>query len=43
MSARKTAPVPPEIASRITQLHAAHARLPRPEAAGRRIEMPRRL
>ncbi|HXF88964.1 MAG TPA: thioesterase family protein [Xanthobacteraceae bacterium] len=40
MAARKTAPVPPEVARRIAQMHAAHSRLPRPEAAGRRIAMP---
>jgi acyl-CoA thioester hydrolase len=40
MAARRTAPVPPEVARRIAQMRAAHARLPRPEAAGRRIAMP---
>jgi acyl-CoA thioester hydrolase len=42
MAARKTVPVPPEVARRIAQMRAAHARLPRPEAAGRRVQMPPR-
>lgn len=40
MDARKTAPFDQDICKRLTQLKNSHARLPRPEAAGRRIEMP---
>ncbi|EJW09280.1 3-hydroxyacyl-CoA dehydrogenase [Rhodovulum sp. PH10] len=42
MTAQKTAPIPPEIAERLADLEASHARLPCPEAAGRRIAMPHR-
>jgi acyl-CoA thioester hydrolase len=42
MDAKKTVPFDPDIAKRLTQLKNSHARLPRPEAAGRRIEMPER-
>jgi acyl-CoA thioester hydrolase len=38
---RKTVPFPADIAARIEQMQASHAMLPRPEAAGRRIAMPR--
>jgi acyl-CoA thioester hydrolase len=41
-SARKTAPFPTDLLQRIVQMKAAHARLPRPEATGRRIGMPAR-
>jgi acyl-CoA thioester hydrolase len=40
MAARKTAAFPPEVTRRLVQMKASHARLPRPEAAGRRIVMP---
>jgi acyl-CoA thioester hydrolase len=40
MEKRKTAPFPPDVAKRLALMQAAHARLPRPEAAGRRIAMP---
>jgi acyl-CoA thioester hydrolase len=40
MKAGKTAPVPPELEARLARMKAAHARLPRPEAAGRCVAMP---
>ena len=40
MSAKKTAPFPPDVAQRLRDLRKSHARLPRPEAVGRRIAMP---
>jgi acyl-CoA thioester hydrolase len=40
MAAKRTAPFPPDIAAKIAKMRAAHAMLPRPEPAGRRIEMP---
>jgi acyl-CoA thioester hydrolase len=40
MEAGKTAEFPPEIAGRIGRMKAAHAKLPLPEAAGRRIGIP---
>jgi acyl-CoA thioester hydrolase len=40
MGARKTVPFPPDVMHRLMHMKAAHARLPRPEAAGRRISMP---
>jgi acyl-CoA thioester hydrolase len=40
LAAKKTAPFPPEVARRLTQMKKAHAMLPRPEAAGRSIAMP---
>jgi acyl-CoA thioester hydrolase len=40
MAAKKTAPFPPELAKRLALMQAAHAQLPRPEAAGRKIAMP---
>jgi acyl-CoA thioester hydrolase len=40
MDAGKTAPFPAEISKCLALMKAAHARLPRPEAAGRRIAMP---
>ncbi|CAL8972090.1 L-carnitine dehydrogenase [Rhodoplanes serenus] len=42
MEAGRTAPAPPPIATRLAEMKAAHSRLPRPEAAGRRIAMPHR-
>jgi acyl-CoA thioester hydrolase len=40
MTAKKTAPFPPEIAKRLAQMKLAHAMLPCPEAVGRKIAMP---
>jgi acyl-CoA thioester hydrolase len=40
MQAKKTAPFPSGAAARLARLKASHAKLPRPEAAGRRIAMP---
>jgi acyl-CoA thioester hydrolase len=39
VEARKTAPFPDDIAERLARMKAAHAMLPRSEAAGRRISM----
>ena len=40
MTAGKTAPFPAEVATCLARMKASHAKLPRPEAAGRRIAMP---
>jgi acyl-CoA thioester hydrolase len=40
MAAGKTAPFPEEVAKCLARMKASHARLPRPEAVGRRIAMP---
>ncbi len=40
MMAKKTAPFPDFIATRLARMKAAHANLPMPEGAGRRIAMP---
>jgi acyl-CoA thioester hydrolase len=40
MAAKKVAPFPPRATERLARMMAAHAQLPRPEAAGRRIAMP---
>ena len=40
MAARKSAAFPAEVTRRLAEMKASHARLPRPEAAGRRITMP---
>jgi acyl-CoA thioester hydrolase len=40
MTARKTAPFPPDIRARIETLANAHAALPRPEGIGRKVAMP---
>jgi acyl-CoA thioester hydrolase len=40
MGARKTAPFPPDIASRIRAIVEAHSAVPRPDGIGRRIAMP---
>jgi acyl-CoA thioester hydrolase len=40
MAAGKTAPFPNDVAQALARMLASHARLPRPEAAGRRIAMP---
>jgi acyl-CoA thioester hydrolase len=42
MDAKKVAPFPDEVTRCLAKMKAAHARLPVPEAAGRRIEMPGR-
>ena len=40
MTAKKVAPFPETVSRTLGQMKASHSRLPRPEAAGRRIEMP---
>lgn len=40
MSVKKTAPFPPDVTKRLAELKKSHGRLPRPEAAGKRIAMP---
>jgi acyl-CoA thioester hydrolase len=40
MATKKVAPFPEKALGRLAQMKASHARLPRPEAAGRRIAMP---
>jgi acyl-CoA thioester hydrolase len=40
MAARKSAAFPAEVTRRLAEMKASHARLPRPEVAGRRIAMP---
>lgn len=40
MDAKKVSPLPDDVARRLASMKAAHARLPRPEAAGRGIAMP---
>jgi acyl-CoA thioester hydrolase len=40
MAVRKAAAFPAEVARRLAEMKASHSRLPRPEAAGRRIAMP---
>ncbi len=40
MTAGKAAPFPVEATGRLAEMKASHTRLPRPEAAGRRIAMP---
>jgi acyl-CoA thioester hydrolase len=40
MTAKKTVPFPDFIAARLARMKAAHARLPLPDGAGRRIAMP---
>jgi acyl-CoA thioester hydrolase len=42
MATKKTAAFPDSVANRLAQMKASHARLPSPEAAGRRIAMPER-
>ncbi len=41
MAAKKTAAFPSAVAARLARMRAAHAALPIPEAAGRKIAMPR--
>ena len=43
MTAKKTAPFPPDVSARLERMLASHRNLPRPEAAGRRIAMPEPL
>jgi acyl-CoA thioester hydrolase len=40
MGAGKTAPFPPEVAHCLSRMQQAHAKLPLPEAVGRKIAMP---
>jgi acyl-CoA thioester hydrolase len=40
MNVRKVAPFPADILERVRAMAESHARMPRPEGAGRRIEMP---
>ncbi len=40
MAAKKVAPFRPEITRRLLQMKASHGQLPRPEAAGRSVQMP---
>jgi acyl-CoA thioester hydrolase len=40
MSARKVTPFPSDILKRLGEIKTSHGRLPRPEAAGKRIAMP---
>jgi acyl-CoA thioester hydrolase len=40
MTAKKTAPFPPQLLNRLARMQSTHAQLPRPEAAGRKIAMP---
>jgi acyl-CoA thioester hydrolase len=40
MTTKKTAPFPEDVAARLAKMKAAHAKLPLPEGAGRRIAMP---
>jgi acyl-CoA thioester hydrolase len=42
LEAKKTAAFPSEAIKRLAEMKASHARLPVPEAAGRRIAMPRK-
>jgi acyl-CoA thioester hydrolase len=42
MKAKKTAAFPSRVAARLAEMKTSHARLPVPEAAGRRIAMPTR-
>lgn len=42
MSVKKTVPFPHDVTKRLTGLKKSHSRLPRPEAAGKRIAMPAR-
>jgi acyl-CoA thioester hydrolase len=40
MTAKKVAPFPPEVVRRLLQMKASHGQLPKPEAAGRSVQMP---
>jgi len=40
LEAKKTAPFPDDVAERLAKMKTAHAKLPVPEGAGRRIAMP---
>jgi acyl-CoA thioester hydrolase len=42
MTTKKVAPFPVTIMRTLARMKTAHARLPRPEAAGRRIAMPQK-
>jgi acyl-CoA thioester hydrolase len=41
MDAKKTAAFPPAVMARLATMQAAHSKLPRPEAAGRSVAMPK--
>jgi acyl-CoA thioester hydrolase len=41
MTSKKTTPFSDEVSRRLSQVRASHARLPRPEATGRRIATPK--
>lgn len=43
IQAKKTTAFPPEVAACLARMKAAHAKLPVPEAAGRRIAMPSKV
>ena len=43
MSIRRVAPFPPDIAGRLRAVADVHARLPRPEGAGRRVALPMKV
>jgi len=43
MEAGKTVPFPADVAERLAAMHAAHVKLLRPEAVGRRIAVPQGL
>jgi acyl-CoA thioester hydrolase len=40
MKAKRVSPFPPEVVRRLLQMKASHGQLPRPEAAGRSVQMP---
>jgi acyl-CoA thioester hydrolase len=41
LASKKVSPFPDDVAARLAKMRASHALLPRPEAAGRRIAMPK--
>jgi len=41
LSKKKTAPFPPDVTTTLSRMKASHVLLPRPEAAGRRVGIPR--
>jgi acyl-CoA thioester hydrolase len=40
LASKRTVPFPNDVSERLAKMKKSHARLPRPEAAGRRIAMP---
>ncbi len=42
LALKKASPFPPDMSARLQEMHCAHVQLPHPEAAGRRIAMPKR-